>query len=187
MYNPFIIGENIYLRTIEALDINERYQRWFNDVEVCQFNDHHRFPLYREEMAKYYQEVIQSKNNLVLAIVDKVSDVHIGNIALHNIDAINRSAELTLIIGEKDFWGKGVATEACQLIITHGFGALNLHRIYCGTSAVNIGMQKVAEKLGFVREGVRRDGIYKDGQYHDLIEYRLLKEEYATKNSRGES
>ena len=178
MKQPFLVGEIIYLRTIESSDLNEHYQQWFNDEEVCQFNSHHRFPSYLDNLNEYYTAVIKTKNNLVLAIVDKANDTHLGNIALQNINYIDRSAELAIIIGEKEYWKKGVGVEACRLIIAHGFKALNLHRIYCGTSQANSGMQKLAQKLGFKEEGVQREALYKNGKYEDTVQYGLLAYDY---------
>ena len=174
MYNPFLIGEQIYLRSIEAPDITPTYQGWFNDGEVCKFNDHHRFPMHPEQMREYYEQVIQSKQNLVLAIIAKEGDAHIGNISLQSIDIINRSAEFAIIVGNKEWWGKGVAREAGKLILDHGITQLNLHRIYCGTSAANAAMQELALALGFQEEGRSRDALFKDGRYHDTILYGLL-------------
>ncbi len=177
MKNPFLIGAKIYLRTIEESDITVTYQSWFNDPEVCRFNDHHRFPMYLEQMRDYFASVIQTRENLVLAIIDKETEKHLGNISLQSIDKVNRSAEFAIIIGDKEAWGKGVGEEAGKLIIVHGFKELNLHRIVCGTSSANMGMQKLALKLGFVEEGRRREAIFKDGKYHDIVEYGMLVEE----------
>lgn len=178
MHNPFLIGEKIYLRTIEAGDLTESYAQWFNDEEVCRFNSHHRFPNYGQNMSEYYENTIKSRNNLVLAIIDKITDQHIGNVSLQDIDDVNRSAELAIIIGDKDFWDKGVGKEACQLVIDHGFNDLNLHRIYCGTSDENIGMQKLAVKLGFQQEGSAREALFKNGAYRHILNFGLLAHEY---------
>lgn len=178
MHKPFIDGKDIYLRELEAEDINENYQQWFNDSEVCRFNSHHRFPNYRQNMQDYYDHVIKSKNNLILAIVDKQTDKHIGNISLQDIDQINRSAELAIIIGDKNYWGRGVGKEAVNLIVRHGFKSINLNRIYCGTADNNVGMQKIAEACGFKKEGAARGALFKDGHYHDMINYGLLAVEY---------
>lgn len=177
MQQPFLIGESIYLRTINESDLNENYQQWFNDAEVCQFNSHHRFPNYRQNMQSYFDEVIKSGNNLILAIIDKGTEVHIGNISLQNIDSLNQSAEFAIIIGNKEFWSRGVGKEAAQLVIEHGFKQLNLHRVYCGTSIENIGMQKLAEALGFVKEGTARDAMFKNGKFQDIISYGLIRHE----------
>lgn len=177
MQNPFLVGEKIYLRTIEESDLNEEYQGWFNDSEVCKFNDHHRYPMYREQLADYYKMVIEPRTAIVLAIIDKETDKHFGNISLQSLDMINRSAELAIIIGDKNAWGKGVGGEACRLLIGHGFDQLNLHRIYCGTSEENIGMQTLVKKLNFKEEGLLREAQFKSGKYVNYILFSLLEHE----------
>lgn len=177
MKKAFLEGEKIYLRPIEKSDLTETYRDWFNDAEVCRFNSHHRFPNYDEDMNEYYKKEIKSGRNLILAIVAKKSHAHIGNISLQDIDLINRHAELAIIIGDKRFWNKGVGKEAGQLIIGHGFRELNLHRIYCGTSVDNVGMQKLAGFLGFKKEGIQRESIFKEGAYKDTVLYGLLQHE----------
>lgn len=184
MKNPFLIGVQIYLRSIEESDITEAYQSWFNNPDVCRFNDHHRFPLYREQMRAYYETVIKSRSNLILAIIDIASDRHIGNVALESIDLVNRSAEFAIIVGDKEAWGKGIGEEAGRLLIRHGFNELNLHRIACGTSRENVGMQKLATKLGFQEEGTQREAMFKHGVYQDLIQYGLLSYEFHSTNDR---
>jgi RimJ/RimL family protein N-acetyltransferase len=64
--------------------------------------------------------------------------------------------------------------EAGKLIIEHGFKSLNLHRIYCGTSSQNVGMQKLAEKLEMIKEGIRKEALFNSGIYSDIIEYGIL-------------
>lgn len=179
MQQPFLVGEKIYLRAILESDLNENYQQWFNDEDVCRFNSHHRFPYHGQNMREYYENTIKSRSNLVLAIIDKLTDQHIGNIALQDIDSINRSAELAIIIGDKNFWDKGVGKEACQLVLDHGFNNLNLYRMQCGTSDENVGMQHLAETLGFKREGIARSALFKNGSYRDVINYGLIKNEYV--------
>lgn len=180
MKNPFLVGEKVYLRTITEDDLNENYREWFNDEEVCHYNSHHRFPNYDQNMRSYYDEVIKDRKNLVLAICDKASDAHIGNIALLNIDTLNQSAELAILIGDKAQWGKGVGSDAAKLLVNQGFKELNLHRIYCGTAEDNKGMQKLALALGFKEEGRARDGVYKGGSFKNVLYYSLLSDEYVS-------
>ncbi|MBU1019257.1 MAG: GNAT family protein [Patescibacteria group bacterium] len=185
MKKPFLTGETICLRPIEESDLNENYRDWFNDEEICRHNSHHRFPNYNENMEAYFRTTIQSENNLVLAIADKETDKHIGNISLQNIDATNRSAEFAIIVGDKDYWGKGVGKEAAGLIIDHGFKQLNLHRIYCGTSEDNVAMRKLAELLGFTEEGIGRECFFKNGQYRSSINYSILENEHKNTGSKS--
>jgi ribosomal-protein-alanine N-acetyltransferase len=178
MKDPFLVGEKVYLRPINERDLNATYREWFNDEEICRYNSHHRFPNYDENMHDYYERVIKLRENLVLAICDKKTDAHIGNIALENIDTLNQNAEFAILIGDKTHWGKGVGTAAAQLILKHGFGELNLHRIYCGTQEDSVGMRKLAASLGFKEEGVSRKAIFKGSSFKDVIHFGLLRDEF---------
>ena len=178
MKNSFIVGEKVYLRPITKKDLNENYREWFNDEEVCRYNFHHRFPNYDENMKEYFDNVIKSKKNLILAICDKETDKHIGNVALEDINPVDRFAEFAIVLGDKSFWGKGAGREATMLILKHGFEELNLNRIQCGTLDDNVGMQKVAATVGFKEEGRYRQGAWKRGAFKDIIRYGLVRNEF---------
>lgn len=178
MKHPFLVGKKVYLRGLEEEDIKGNYFQWFNDQEVCEFNSHGLFPNNDRKMSSYIDYVHRSTDIIVLGIFDSDNDAHVGNITLQNIDWVSRNAEYAIILGEKTYWGKGIAREASDLIIEHGFVRLNLERIYCGTSEDNIGMQKLAMYLGMQQEGVRRNALYKNGKYRNVINYGLLRAEY---------
>ncbi len=59
----------------------------------------------------------------------------------------------------RDYWGKGLATEAAQAIVNYGFEKLNLSRLICLPVVENIASQKVAEKIGMKFEKESRDEI----------------------------
>jgi len=168
--SSFLEGERVRLRPLEPAD--SEYYKWFNDPEVCAGNSHCVYPMTQDDVHEY----VNRKDNLPLAIVLPGVDMnlHIGNIALHDIHPINRSADMALIIWYKIAWGMGYGTEACNLIINHAWNALNLHRITCGTFSTNVGMMRLAEKLGFVQEGVRKQAAWKNGEWVDVVEYGLL-------------
>lgn len=179
LLNGFIEGEKVLLRSLSMEDIEGDYVSWLNDPVVCEHNSHHVFPYTEAQAQHYITSVRADRQNLVLAIVAKNSGKHIGNISLQNIDMISRSAEYAILVGDKDYWGKGVAAEASRLILTHGFKSLNLHRVYCGTSSANTAMQKLAGALGMTQEGVRKEAQFKNGAYHDSIEFGLLQKDFT--------
>ena len=170
----FLEGANIYLRALTEQDVKGNYSSWLNDPEVTHFNSHGRFPMTVDKLLNYVSASMLSNNDLVLAVIDKLNSVHVGNISLQNINWIDRNAEIAFLLGDKTYWGKGVMSEAGALLINHGFKLLNLHRIYCGTSSENLGMQKLADKLGMKKEGTRKDAIFKNGRYIDILEYGIL-------------
>ncbi|MCB0716357.1 MAG: GNAT family N-acetyltransferase [Chitinophagaceae bacterium] len=173
--NIFLKGKRIGLRPLNEKDIDGNYRYWLNDSEITKYNSHGRFPMVPEKLLEYVQYASQSNAALVLAVVDLEKNIHIGNISLQHINWIDSNAEIAFLLGEKEYWGKGLMLEAGKLMLQHGFGTLNLHRIYCGTSSENTGMQKLAAKLGMVKEGIRKEAIYNNGNYYDIIEYGLIR------------
>jgi len=174
----FISGDNIYLRGLETTDADGGYVNWFDDATVCQYNGHHMFPKSRDNLIDFIKYSQNTNDSLILAIVEKKTGIHVGNISIQSIDYVARNGEFAIIIGEKTVWGKGYSKEAGKLIVDHAFKNLNLERIYCGTSEKNVPMQKLAVGMGFKEEGRRRNAIFKNGEYLDIIEYGILKEEW---------
>ena len=174
----FLQGEKCDLRLLTPEDASERYLQWFHDEETCRYNAHHQFPMTEAALRGYLDRLASSKTELILAISEKGSGRHVGNVALQSIDWVARTAELAIIVGEKDCRGKGIGREACRLIVRHGFGALGLNRIWLGTMAPNVGMQRVAEELGFKREGVLRQANFHGGAFVDGYLYGLLASEF---------
>lgn len=177
MRRPFLVGERAYLRGLEEADLTGEYFQWFNDSETCRYNSHGTFPNSERQMRERFERAQVGGDLIVFAIVERETDRHVGNVSLQGIDWISRNAEIAFIIGH-EYGGKGFGYEAGRLAIQYAFERLNLVRVYCGTSAENIPMQKLAEKLGMQREGVRRRAAYKIGKYTDMYEYGILREEW---------
>jgi len=179
----FIDGDRIYLRKLEKSDVHNNYIHWFDDAEVCKYSYHHAFP-YSDEELEDYVESLKQKSKIVLAIIEKSTGNHVGNLSLQDIDVIANRAELAIVVGEKSVWGLGYGKEACALIVEHGFQTLNLNSIACFTPVLNIGMQKIAESLKFTKEGTIREMMYKNGEYLDVFVYGLLKREWKENQSK---
>jgi RimJ/RimL family protein N-acetyltransferase len=171
--------KRLTLFPFETKDITDKYLGWFQDVEVCRYNTHGLGSYIREDAEKYLEE---NKQNIIFAVYHTEDNKHIGNISLQSINWVNRSAEFACVFGEKEYWGQSYATEALRVLIDHGFKKMNLHRIWTGTAAPNIGMRKVAEKLDMIEEGIFHDGTYLNGKYEDVHCFGLLKCEWMNKD-----
>ncbi len=183
-YLPFLRGEHLYLRPLVATDAEGAYVSWFNDKEVCEGNSHHVFPYTTDAALSYIRYAGETRDSVILAIVLLEGDQHIGNIALQSINPVDRTAEFSIVIGDKTVWGKGYAKEAARLLFDHGFYSLNLHRIGCGTFQNNEAMKRLAAYLGMREEGLRREAVFKNGRYVNVIEYGVLRSEYTSLWSR---
>ncbi len=176
---PFLLGKRLMLRPLRKEDASGPYLEWFNDSAVCAGNGHHFFPYTAQDALQYIQRAHSSQSELILAIAKRQGDQHIGNIALKRINTISRTAELAIVIGDKNSWGKGYSKEAARLLLDHAFFALNLNRVYCGTFESNQPMRRLARFLCMKEEGRRRQATFKQNRYLDIIEYGVLRREYS--------
>lgn len=174
----FAEGSVVLLRPLERTDLNERYLSWLNDPEVTRYTETGMFPSTAEDLDNYYRGLTGSKNDVILAVVDKKSGRHIGNVKLGPIHWIHRSATLGILIGEKEFWGKGVGLEATRLMVEYGFSRLNLHRIDLGLFAEHEVAVRCYEQAGFKVEGRMREDLFQGGEYKDRLWMGLLRSEY---------
>lgn len=166
---PVLEGEGIYLRAVRLADVNDNYYRWMSSPEVTRYLES-RFQLNSlERLREYVSAMSGDGDHLFLAIVLKDDERHIGNIKLGPINRMHSHAEIGVMIGEKDCWGRGYATEAIRVISDYAFRTLNLHKVTAGCYGLNQGSVRAFEKAGFKIEGVRPQHFCCDGEYTDHI------------------
>lgn len=78
-----------------------------------------------------------------------------------------RIGHIAIIIGEKDLWGKGVASEALRLAADYGFSALKLNKLTAGSYAVSERSRRLFEKNGFVLEARLERHYFCGGKFVD--------------------
>ena len=89
-----------------------------------------------------------------------------------------RSMELGYSIS-REYWGRGLMTEAVEAMIRHGFEDMGLDMISVTTGPDNERSQRVIEKCGFTYEGtLRRAFRLWDDNIRDLMCYSLMRDEY---------
>src|SRR5947209_989515 len=110
------------------------FRRWFADAEVIKYL-FMRFAISEQQEEDWYQGLSTSDNGVGWKIVAEGRTI--GSTNLHQIDWLNRHAGSGLIIGEKDAWGKGYASEAVALRTAYAFEELNLERLETESFDVN--------------------------------------------------
>ena len=102
---------------------------------------------YIEEQCErnWLARVIKNTNEYRCAI--EVDGVYVGNIYLTDIDGV--SAEYQIFIGEKSYWGQGIATEASRQIIRYAFEELKLAKVYLNVKPQNSRAIRLYKRLGF--------------------------------------
>lgn len=100
-----------------------------------------------------------------------------GSIRLRDIDQGDRKAKIGYFIGSQ-FAGRGIVTSAVRAVLAYCFGPLGLNRIELRCAAGNERSKRVAERLGFVQEGLLRQGEYLNGVFIDQHVYGLLSADF---------
>ncbi len=89
----------------------------------------------------------------MLAIIDRSTDRHIGNIKIGPINRNHQYTYISYFIGETSDWGKGYAGEAVSLVTSYLFNEMKIHSIVASVYSSNIASQKVLEKSGYILRG----------------------------------
>ena len=165
-----------YVRALHESDLARPYPLWFEDQDVCRYNSHGKYARNGAWFRSFYKSA--NRDDRVVWAVCHRDDGHIGNISLQEMSFINRNAEFAILIGDRRHQGRSVGTYAGRALLRHGFEKMNLMRIYCGTAATNIGMQRLAISLGMTEEGRRRRHLFLEGEWVDMVEYGILKDEF---------
>ncbi|MBT2642928.1 GNAT family N-acetyltransferase [Bacillus sp. ISL-41] len=170
-----LIGDRLYLRPLSLEDTETYFQQLF-DPEVRRLTGTTR-AFTKEGIQRYIEAKSQDISSVLLLIALKDTDQVIGDIALQDIDPINRNCNIRIAI-ESEYQGKGYGSEVMPLMLDYGFGILNMHRIELEVFAYNPRAIHVYEKLGFKQEGIQRDYLYYNHKYHDCIKMSILEDEF---------
>lgn len=167
----------VYLRELERSDLL-RINVWRNNPEIIEFLGANFLFISSIIDERWFESYLSNRDKSVrLAIVELATDKHIGNVSLTSIHPINRSAEFSIFIGDKNFWSAGYGLDATKLMLSHGFNDLNLHRIYLTLLNTNERALRMYRRIGFCAEGCQREAVFKNGLYCDVLEMALLKSE----------
>lgn len=179
----FLKGKHVLLKVLTKEDVlTSNWYGWFNDQELCKTLQKHYYPNSVEMQLEFWEKSVRNSDDKIQLGICKIDNPKIlGIISLNNIDFINRKAEMSAIIGEQEGRGVSLFIEACRLLFSHAFNALNLNRIYGGSISREL-VILMCRSLGCKEEGLARQDIYKNGKYNDAYLYGLLKEEFIFKS-----
>lgn len=155
-------------------------------AEACQDPEIARFttvpspyrPRHAREWLTQSRGGLESGTELHTLIVDHASDVVLGSAGISGIDsATGRCASGYWV--RADARGRGVATRALNQLSEFAFDALGVQRIEVWIDPENAASRRVAERVGFHREGLLRSFMPINGVRRDMLMYSLLPGELA--------
>lgn len=108
-------------------------------------------------------------------------DKALGEMNFRINDFENKRAELGYRVNP-DFAGKGLATRAGQLLISHLFTEIGCHKVVARCDPRNIASSRVMEKLDMQKEGYFYSHFLIDGEWTDQVDYGILRSEWEKTN-----
>jgi diamine N-acetyltransferase len=177
-----ITGEKVALGPLRR-DLLPLYQRWFNDFEVTRSAGSPLRPLTWEAEAAWYDgpEGPSTREGAVsFNIYERATMRPIGQTGLHRVDHRHRTAEFSIVIGEKDCWGKGYGTEVTALMLDYGFTAMGLHSILLTVAGFNERGIRAYKRAGFREFGRRREAWRLGGRAYDVVYMDCLATEFQS-------
>lgn len=170
------------LRNLKPSDI-KHFRNWIKDEEVIRYSMTKFHSLKDDQdIQTWYLNTLLDAKSWQWGIVDPQNKELIGYIGIAGINKIDNNGEFFIFIGNKNYWGKKLATKLTPQIVKKAFADLNLHRIFLTASSDNPGAVKAYEKAGFIHEGIMRDAFFRNGQFSNKLIMGILKEEMDKKN-----
>ncbi len=176
-----IEGMLINLRAREEADASA-FHRWFNDHEVTRFIGD-SFPIVSMSRQRELIQSMGSDSQRRLYSIVLKDGTLIGNCELRGFNWTARSAEAGIVIGEKEYWGKGYGGEAMNLMLRVAFEGLNMHRVYLRVADFNERGIRSYHRIGFREEGRWREARFLDGRYADTVQMSILEHEWRERQT----
>lgn len=169
-----LAGDAVYLRLIEPSDCGEQYLHWLRDPEVNRFLETRWTEQTPETIREFVTAMRSSLDDYLFAIVRIESGEHVGNIKVGAINRVHQHCEVGYFIGDREMWGKGIATEAIRLATQFAFERLGMHRAQAVVDVDNPASAKALERVGYKKEGTLREKLFMDGRWNDQLLYGIL-------------
>lgn len=134
--------------TIRPLVEEDAYTsvKWRNDPEVFKFTGNtYKTKITIDNELEWIRKVMANPADYRCAIL--ADDVYVGNIYLTDIN--DGKAQYHIFIGDKKYWGKGIAKQASLLILEYAFNVLKLDEVYLRVRKENTSAYNLYLRLGF--------------------------------------
>lgn len=172
-------GKLVRLRAYDKSDL-DALMKWVNDEEVTRFLGHLlTYPASRQQEEKFLESAAGGSPDHRTFAIETLAGEYLGGISLHNINWIDRQAQIGIVIGDKSCWARGYGTDAMQVLLRLAFDKMNLHRVWLRVFTFNQRAIACYLKCGFKQEGLLRVDRFSGGRYHDTIVMAMLRSEYV--------
>lgn len=169
---PVLTGPRVTLRDVQDGDTDARLALGNTPEIVKMFGGD---PAQVREITRdAAQAWVDAQRNEVHAWVIEAAGTLLGAIRLHTLNPADKRAQIAIGILDPRALGQGFGTEAMQVLATHAFDTMGLHRLGCRVLDFNARAIGAYEKVGFVVEGREREAALIGDTWHDDLIMGLL-------------
>jgi len=166
---PVLRTAHLRIEPFSESHLTARYVSWLNDAEVVCYSEQRHNHHTLESCKAYVSAMASSDNHLWAMVHDQSPSGHIGNIAAY-IDLNNYLADVTILIGDRSAWGRGLGGEAWSAVCDHLLDC-GMRKVTGGTMSVNKAMVRIMERAGMVPDGRRSNHYVLAGERVDLVHF----------------
>lgn len=175
------ISERIHLRELNHKDVTDRYLSWFNDDDVTRFLEVRN--LKRQEVIEYMDYGRNTGSYFMHAICANENSLHIGNLKIGPISQKHGLSDMVTVIGDKRFWGKGIATESIKLGMKIAFNIYKIRKLSASMYSDNIGSIKAYINAGWLEEARLKAHCRIKGKIVDCVYVACFNPSYENGNN----
>ncbi len=176
-----IIEKNLKISYLVEEDIDDIVEMLKNE-SVCEYLYFAPAPeeVYRgyfEPIAREIKERIEkgrNPKNVVFIFRDLKTNEFIGQSGMTMIPMIDGVYEVGYQFRE-EFWGSGLATISCELVLDYAFNTVNAYRVEANCYENNLGSKRVLEKCGLELEGISKNYYKVEDKYVSRLNFGITK------------
>ncbi len=167
--------KRLFLRDLKETDIRAVHT-YASDPDVVRYVDWG--PNNRGESEAFIERALEAQKekpryHYTLAITLKIEKKLIGSCGVHVSNPDNSEGWIGYCFN-KEFWGKGYATETAKALVEFGLKNLCLHRVFATCDPENTASARVLEKTGMKLEGHIREHKLVKGKWRDSLLYAII-------------
>jgi RimJ/RimL family protein N-acetyltransferase len=162
-------GRAVELFLLEPDLVTETYVGWLNDSAVNQYLECRFAEATLANTRSFVEDALASPATLFLGIRSIALGRHVGNIKLAPIDRNHGLGEIGILVGDRDAWGRGIASQAIGQLAAIAREELGLRKLTAGCYASNVGSVRAFEKAGFAIEARRPAHFLLRGVPEDIV------------------
>lgn len=178
------VGESLEIRLLEIEEIDERIMSWFNDDSLMLYYTNSKTAISYDTLVDAIKKGRQDGNNFTYGIYYKENGLCIGTLKIGPINHSHKISDLVVLIGDKNYHGRGLAIEAIRLGNTIAFEHHGIRKLFGGMYASNQSSVKAYIRGGWVIESILHGHYLNNELNEDRIEVgcfnpKLFSQEYV--------